>query len=97
MKTIDEIKKIIKTNKPALVEKYKINEIGIFGSYVRGEQNQQSDVDILVDFEQFPGLIEFVGIENELSEHLGAKVDLVTKSGLKPEIGRYILNETVYL
>lgn len=97
MKNIEEIKNIIRKEKTRLIEKHKIKEIGIFGSYVRGEQNPDSDIDILIGFEEFPGLIEFVGIENKLSEYLGIKVDLATKSGLKPEIGRYILREAVWL
>jgi len=97
MKNIEEIKKIIRTQKPMLIEKHKIKEIGIFGSYIRGEQTHNSDIDILISFDEFPGLIEFIGIENELSENLGTKVDLVTKSGLKPEISRHILREVVYL
>ncbi len=97
MKNIEEIKNIIQKKKAMLIEKHKIKEIGIFGSYVRGEQNPDSDIDILVGFEEFPGLIEFVGIENKLSEELGIKVDLVTKSGLKPESGRHILREAVWL
>jgi predicted nucleotidyltransferase len=53
--------------------------------------------DVLVDFEEYPSLLEFVGIEDELSDHLGIKVDLVMKSGLKPRIGQRILREVVYL
>jgi predicted nucleotidyltransferase len=97
MKNIEEIKNIIQKEKAMLIEKHKIKEIGIFGSYVRGEQNHNSDIDILVSFEEFPGLIEFIDIENKLSEELGIKVDLVTKSGLKPEIGRHILREALWL
>jgi len=97
MKNIEEIKKIIRKEKTTLIEKHKIKEIGIFGSYVRGEQNDNSDIDILISFEEFPGLVEFIDIENRLSEQLGIKVDLVTKSGLKPESGRHILREAVWL
>ena len=97
MKNIEEIKKIIRIHKSMLIKKHKIKEIGIFGSYVRGEQTDSSDIDILISFDEFPGLIEFAGIENELSEYLETKVDLVTKSGLKPEIGRHILREAIWL
>ncbi len=97
MKSIGEIKKVIQTHKPMLIEKHKIREIGIFGSYVRGEQTRNSDIDILVSFEEFPGLIEFIGIEDELSGYLGTRVDLVTKSGLKPVVGQHVLKEVVYL
>ena len=97
MKALEEIKKGLREQKPVLVTKYKVKEIGIFGSYVRGEQQPQSDLDVLVDFEEYPSLLEFVGIEDELSERLGIRVDLVMKSGLKPRIGQRILREVVYL
>ena len=62
-----------------------------------GEQELDSDIDILIDFEEYPSLLEFVGIEDELSKALGIKVDLVMKSGLKPRLGRRILQEIIYL
>lgn len=97
MKTLEEIKQSLSEQKPKLVEKYKIKQIGLFGSYVRGEQQPHSDVDILIDFNEYPSLLEFVGLEDELSQSLGLKVDLVMKSGLKPHIGQQILREAVYL
>lgn len=97
MKTIEQIKQILSKLKPMLIKNYEIKEIGVFGSYVRGDQNPQSDIDILVDFEEYPSLLEFVGIEDELSDYLGIKVDLVMKTGLKPYIGRHILREVIYL
>jgi len=97
MKTLEEIKKGLCDQKPKLAEKYKVKEMGIFGSYVRGEQKPQSDVDVLIDFEEYPSLLEFIGIEEALSERLGVKVDLVMKTGLKPRIGKHILREVVYL
>jgi len=95
MKNLTEIKKILKSRKKYLREKYNIREIGIFGSYVSGEQSDESDLDILVDFEEVPGLLEFIEIENHLSDLLNVKVDLVMKDSLKPAIGSFILNETV--
>ena len=97
MKTIEQIKQVLSKLKPMLIKNYEIKEIGVFGSYVRGDQNPQSDIDILVDFEEYPSLLEFVGIEDELSDYLGIKVDLVMKTGLKPYIGRHILREIIYL
>jgi len=98
-RSLDEIKKIIKGCEEELKEKYRIKEIGIFGSYLRGEAEESSDVDILVEF--LPGaevsLLDFVELENHLSDLLGVKVDLVEKSALKPRLGREILNEVVYL
>lgn len=78
---------------------YHITELGIFGSYVRGEQTEESDVDILVAFEpsfRF-GLVTYGKIENYIADALGKKVDLVMKSDLKPYIGKQVLKEVIYL
>ncbi len=97
MKEVDKIMKKLKENKHFLREKYNIKTLGVFGSYIRGEQNKKSDVDLLVEFEKSPGLLEFVGMELQLSELLGKKVDLVMKSALKPRIGKHILEEVEYV
>ncbi len=97
MKTLNEIRKILEQQRDFLRDKYKIKEIGIFGSYVRGEAKKTSDIDILVEFEQTPSLLKFIELENYLSDTLGVKVDLVEKKGLKPRIGKYILQEVVML
>ncbi|MCD5417000.1 nucleotidyltransferase family protein [Candidatus Bipolaricaulota bacterium] len=98
-KSIDEIKKILKKHEKELKEKYGIKEIGIFGSYLRGEAKKESDIDILVEFNPDAkiSLLDFVELENYLSDLLGVKVDLVEKSALKPRIGKQILSEVVYL
>jgi hypothetical protein len=97
MKTFEQIKSTLAKHKEELRLKYKIKEIGIFGSYVRGEQKKQSDIDILVEFEETAdlSLLDFIGIENYLSDFLGIKVDLVEKHTLKPRIGRHVLEEVV--
>jgi len=97
MKKIEEIKKILEEHKEELQDRYKIKKMGIFGSYIRNEQKAESDVDILVEFEEVPDLIEFVELKNYLSELLNVKVDLVMKSVLKPNIGKRILKEVVYI
>ncbi|MDO9575579.1 MAG: nucleotidyltransferase family protein [bacterium] len=99
IKTLSEIKDILKKHKPEFKKSYGIKNIGIFGSYLRDEAGEMSDIDILVEFEhdvEF-GLLKFVGIENHLSDLLGIKVDMVEKSALKPRIGRQILKEVAYL
>lgn len=95
MNTAESIKKKLADYRPLLAKKYGIREIGIFGSYVRGEQKQKSDVDVLVDFSDSISLLDFIHLENELSDLLGVKVDLVMKSALKPRIGKHILEEVV--
>jgi predicted nucleotidyltransferase len=97
MKKIDEIKSILEKHIQEIEERYKVTELGIFGSYVRGEQSETSDVDILVEFKESMGLLKFIEIENYLTDLLGVKVDLVMKSSLKPRIGKHILEEVVYL
>jgi len=74
-----------------------VSEIGIFGSAVRGDQNQRSDVDILVDFNEIPDLLKFIELELYLEKILKQKVDLVDKQGLRPELRDNILNEVVYV
>lgn len=96
-KSLEEIKKILKENKEDLKRRFKIKEIGIFGSFAHNLQKEESDVDILVEFEEVPSLLKFIHIENYLSELLGIKVDLVTKKALKPYIGEIILKEVIFV
>lgn len=97
MKTFEEIKAILTTHKKELTENFKVEEIGIFGSYVKHEQKQTSDIDILVEFVEPVGLLSFVKLKNHLSELLGIEVDLVMKNALRPRIGKRILKEVVYV
>jgi uncharacterized protein len=97
MKTI-AIKSKLEKLKPLLREKYQVKAIGFFGSYARGEQNKQSDIDILVEFEESNSvdLFDFIELEDFLTQQLGIKVDLATKKALKPMIKDQILKETIY-
>ena len=88
-------KRILRKHLPELRERYSVKSLGVFGSYVRGEQKKRSDLDVLVEFEQAPTLLEFVHLKRYLSELVGVRVDLVLKKTLKPNIGRYILAEVV--
>ncbi|MBI5400193.1 nucleotidyltransferase family protein [Candidatus Saganbacteria bacterium] len=97
MTKFEKIKNILKEQKEELNQKYGLSEIGIFGSYVRGEEREDSDLDLLVRLNKKMGLLRFISIENYLSDLLGVKVDLVMKDVLKPAIGRHILNEAVYI
>lgn len=99
MKNIEEIKQKLKELTPYLKEQYGVLTIGIFGSYIRGEENKESDLDILVEFKESKdlSLLDFINMENYLSDTLGIKVDLVTKDSLKPRIGKYILSEVIML
>ena len=94
---LEEIERILAEHKEELYQKYKIKEIGIFGSFVRGEESKESDVDIVVEFEEVPGLIKFIEIEEYLSKLLGRKVDLVRKPAIREELKDKILKEVVYI
>ncbi len=82
---------------PFIKVKYHIKQLGVFGSVVRDEQTEKSDVDILVEFDSPVGFFDFVRLENFLSEKLNKKVDLVSKKSLKPAIKEEILSETIYV
>jgi predicted nucleotidyltransferase len=97
MTSLEEIKTILRQHKEELRAKYKVKEIGVFGSYVRGQQKKQSDIDILVEFEVVPGLLKFIELEDYLSELLEIKVDLVRKSSIREELRDTILQEVVVL
>ena len=92
---VQGIKRILLQHKGELREKFKVKTIGVFGSYVRGEQKEKSDVDVLVEFEEPVGLFEFMDLEEYLTGLLGVKVDLVSKKALKPHIGKHILEEVI--
>ncbi len=94
-KSLEEVKTIIEKHKKELREKYGVKEIGIFGSFVRGEAKEDSDVDIVVEFEKPIGFFKFLELEEYLSNLIGRKVDLVSKKALKPHIGKYILEEVI--
>lgn len=94
---LDKIKTILEKEKSKLSDKYGVSEIGIFGSYAYGDFSKKSDIDILVDFKKPIGLLKFLELENYLSDRLEKRVDLVSKSGIKPYIKKNILNSTVYV
>ncbi|MBY8999469.1 MAG: nucleotidyltransferase family protein [Candidatus Heimdallarchaeota archaeon] len=86
---------ILRKNLRDIEKKFKINYLGIFGSYVKKEQKKGSDIDILVDFFETPSLFQFIRLEHYLSELLKTKVDLVMKDALKLNIGKQILKEVI--
>ncbi len=96
MKNLDELKAIIKRHERDLAEKFKVKGIAIFGSYVRGEQKEDSDIDILVEFQEPVGLL-FVHLADYLEEILGEKVDLVTLDAIKPNRRKYIMENLIYV
>ena len=93
--TLDRLLVRLRAHLPELRERYGVRTLGVFGSHVRDEQRRSSDLDVLVEFDRTPTLLEFVDLQYHLSDLLGVKVDLVMKRALKPAIGRRILEEVV--
>jgi predicted nucleotidyltransferase len=97
MRDIEELKQILNKHKESLKEEYMIREIGVFGSYIKNKEQEASDIDILVDFQNAVDLLTFVHLKNHLSDLLQVDVDLVMKKALKPGIGERVLKEVVYI
>ncbi len=95
MRDLQEIVKILSQHKREVIDKFKVKEISVFGSYARGESTEGSDLDILVEFYKPIGLFSFMDLEEYLEQLLGVKVDLVSKKALKPRIGARILKEAI--
>ena len=95
MEPTEDISTRLAQLKPRLEQEYPISELGIFGSYARGEQESDSDLDILVAFDKPVTLFDLVRLENELAEEFGIEVNLVTKDSLKPRIETRVRDELV--
>jgi uncharacterized protein len=93
--SLEQILKVLRQQIPMLMERYDVESLEVFGSYVRSEQKPDSDLDILVTFKEAPSLLTYISIENYLSDILGIKVDMVMKDSLKPKIGQQILREAI--
>jgi len=92
---VDRYLLMLRRHLPELAEKYHVRSLEVFGSYVRNEQTPESDLDVLVTFEQAPGLFEFIELGDRLSDVLDVKVDLVMKTALKPRLEKRILHEAI--
>ncbi|MFZ5764174.1 MAG: nucleotidyltransferase family protein [Thermodesulfobacteriota bacterium] len=95
--SINQIKDKLAKELPEINARYKIQSLGLFGSYIKNEQTEKSDLDILVTFNETPSLFKFLELENYLTDILNIKVDLVMKNSLKPNIGKRILDEVEML
>lgn len=91
--TLADIKRTLRRHLPELRERYSVASLALFGSYVRHEQRPDSDLDLLVTFDETPGLLKFVELEDALSDLLGVNVDLVVEDALKPRIGDRVRHE----
>lgn len=96
MKTLQEIKNTLSNHKNRLFSDYPIKSMAIFGSYSRREQNESSDLDILVEFSDKIG-IRFIDLANDLEQIVGFKVDLVSKKGIKEKYLESINSDLIYV
>ncbi len=92
-----EILSILNASKPEQSERFGVREVGLFGSYARGQETISSDIDILVSFSREVDLFEFIDLREYFEQILQSKVDLVMRSALKPSIGKRILQEVQYV
>jgi predicted nucleotidyltransferase len=94
----NKIHQILQEHKNYLVEKFGVSEIALFGSYARVEENNESDVDILVDFKEGCKTFDnYMDLKFYLEELLGKRVDLVIKSAIKPRLKTFIFEEAIYV
>jgi hypothetical protein len=96
MQTLTRIITTIRQNQKTLHDRYKVQRVGVFGSYARGDTHTGSDVDVLVEFYEPVSLLALVSLENYLSDILGIKTDVVPKEDLRIEIKDRILREAVF-
>ena len=92
----EEILSILKNLKSEIKTKYRVKDLGLFGSYVKREQRETSDIDILAEFEEDADLFHLIGLSLFLEEKFSIKVDVVSKSALKKELRENILHEVIY-
>jgi len=87
---LQEIIQTLKEHQEELRERYRVKHLKVFGSYVRGNQKEESDLDLMVSFEETPTLLEFIDLKEYLEGITGVKIDLVTEEGISPYIKPYI-------
>jgi predicted nucleotidyltransferase len=96
MHTLEKILQILREKKPELQKKYPISQLGVFGSYARGEATESSDIDIAVEITGPMGL-SFIAMANEIEDLLGTKVDVVPKRAIKRDYLSYVERDIVYV
>jgi uncharacterized protein len=97
MNNLNTIKSVLSQHKNELALKYRVKDIGIFGSVARGEQKKTSDIDFLVDFDDNASLLDLVGLGLFLEEKLKQKVDIVSRRALRKELKDAVLKEVIPL
>jgi uncharacterized protein len=92
---LDDFRRILKDHLPSMAASYKVKSLGVFGSFVRDEQGEDSDLDVLVEFVEAPDIFQFMELEQYLSDLLQHKVDLVSRNALRGRIGERITREVI--
>ncbi len=93
--SLTHVRRVLREALVTLAPRYAIRSLGLFGSYARGEQRPDSDLDLLIEFSQTPGFLAFIQLEQALAEAVGLPIDLVTVDALKPALRETILAEIV--
>lgn len=96
MKTLTEIQNQLSAYKPYLFENYPLKSIAIFGSYARNENDEKSDLDLMVEFNGKIG-IQFIDLADGIEEFMGMKIDLVSKNGIKKKYYSAIKRDLIYV
>lgn len=95
IRSLDRFRAELRDALPEIAARYGVTQLGLFGSYVRGEQRADSDLDVLVEFAETPGLLRYIELEDYLTDRLGVRVDLALQESLKPKIGERVRCEVV--
>ncbi|MDZ7295675.1 MAG: nucleotidyltransferase family protein [candidate division KSB1 bacterium] len=93
--TAESVRQTLRELKPYLTRRYKVRELALFGSLVRGEQSSNSDVDVLADFEESADLFDLIGLTLYLEGVFQRRVDVVPKRALRAELRETVLREAV--
>ncbi|MDZ7773190.1 MAG: nucleotidyltransferase family protein [Balneolaceae bacterium] len=96
MQAVSDIERQLQELKPVLAHKYKVKEIGVFGSYAKGKQTDTSDIDILVDLQEPLGW-DLIDLKDFLETELNHPIDLVTRNALKEQLKDKILSQTIFV
>jgi len=97
MYNTNQILAILKARKPELEKRYHISELGLFGSYARNDYNEQSDIDILVDFNDRIDGFEYIRLAHELEDIFLHKIDLVSRKGIKPHYLPFVEKHLIHV
>ncbi len=94
-KALRHYRRLLQEQLPLLAAQYHVASLGLFGSYLHGTERVDSDLDVLVTFDELPSLFRLIEMQNYLSDLVGVKVDLVPRDSLKRHIGERVQREVM--